>query len=116
MWPDHSTTRLASLSRLHITRMRVADDYSRIELVASLESGKSWSNIVRTLYPGSRVEFDIPRLGTVAGVRGTVFEINLDANYIQSIDHSVSLSDKSGKSVLLMPGEAVLASDIFSRV
>ncbi len=65
-WPDHSTTRLGANSRLTIERMRVADDYSKIELVASLESGKVWSNIVRTLYPDSRVEFHIPRTGTVA--------------------------------------------------
>jgi hypothetical protein len=31
--------------------MSVAQDYSKIELVVSLESGKVWSNMVRTLYP-----------------------------------------------------------------
>ena len=96
--------------------MRVADDYSRIELVASLESGKVWSNIVRTLYPESRVEFHIPRSGTVAGVRGTVFEINLDANYIHSIDHSVSLSNSIGQLVTLLPGDAVRADSILTRI
>ena len=68
-WPDHSTTRLAANSRLTIDRMRVASDYSKIELVATLENGKAWSNIVRTLYPDSRVEFNLPKSGTVAGVR-----------------------------------------------
>ncbi len=69
LWPDHSTTRLGANSRLTIERMRVADDYSQIELVAVLESGKVWSNIVRTLYPNSRVEFRLPKSGTVVGVR-----------------------------------------------
>lgn len=96
--------------------MRVADDYSKIELVASLESGKAWSNIVRTLYPDSRVEFHIPRTGTVAGVRGTVFEINLDANYIHSIDHSVSLSNSIGQMVTLLPGDSVQASNILTKI
>lgn len=64
-WPDHSTTRLGANSRLTIDRMRVTKDYSQIELVARLESGKAWSNIVRTLYPGSRVELRTPR-GVVA--------------------------------------------------
>lgn len=49
--------------------MRIADDYSQIELVARLESGKAWSNIVRTLYPNSRIEFRLPKTGTIAGVR-----------------------------------------------
>ena len=65
-WPDHSTTRLGANSRLTIDRMQVADDYSKIELVATLESGKVWSNIVRTLYPDSRIEFHLPKSGTVA--------------------------------------------------
>ena len=96
--------------------MRVADDYSSIELVASLESGKAWSNIVRTLYPDSRVEFHLPRNGTVAGVRGTVFEINLDANYIHSIDHSVALSNQVGQLVTLLPGDAVAANNILTKI
>jgi hypothetical protein len=65
-WPDHSTTRLGANSRLTIKQMRVADDYSKIELVAVLENGKVWSNIVRTLYPDSRIEFQLPKSGTVA--------------------------------------------------
>lgn len=68
-WPDHSTTRLGPDSRLTIEKMRVAQDYSSIELVASLESGKTWTNIVRTLYPDSHIEFRLPKSGTVAGVR-----------------------------------------------
>jgi hypothetical protein len=96
--------------------MRVADDYSSIELVASIESGKAWSNIVRTLYPDSRVEFHLPRNGTVAGVRGTVFEINLDGNYIHSIDHSVTLSNSIGQLVTLLPGDAVAANNILTKI
>lgn len=115
-WPDHSTTRLGPNSRLIIERMRVADDYSKIELVATLENGKVWSNIVRTLYPDSRIEFRLPKSGTVAWVRGTVFEINLDANYIHAINHSVSLKNTFGSLVTLMPGESVRASNILEKV
>ena len=114
-WPDHSTTRLAANSRLTIDRMRVATDYSKIELVATLENGKAWSNIVRTLYPDSRVEFNLPKSGTVAGVRWTVFEINLDENYIHSVSHSVTLKNSFGKIVTLLPGEAVLANNILQK-
>lgn len=115
-WPDHSTTRLGANSRLTIKQMRVADDYSKIELVAVLENGKAWSNIVRTLYPDSRIEFQLPKSGTVAWVRWTVFEINLDQNYIHSVDHSVSLQNSFGKFVTLLPGESVMATDIFKKI
>ncbi len=115
-WPDHSTTRLGANSRLIIERMRVAEDYSKIELVATLENGKVWSNIVRTLYPDSRIEFRLPKSGTVAWVRGTVFEINLDANYIRSLNHSISLKNSFGSVVTLMSGEAVRANNIFEKI
>jgi FecR protein len=115
-WPDHSTTRLGPDSRLTIETMRVARDYSHIELVASLESGQAWSNIVRALPMDSRVEFHIPRTGTVAGVRGTVFSIDLTNNTIASIDHSVTLTNALGQIVSLLPGEAVQADNILQRI
>lgn len=115
-WPDHSTTRLGAQSRLTIIRMRVAADYSHIELIASLESGKIWSNIVRTLYPDSRIEFSIPKYGTVAGVRGTVFEINLVNNYIYSVTHSVTLQNQLGQVATLLPGDIVAADNILSKI
>ncbi|NRH21381.1 hypothetical protein HOO68_05030 [Candidatus Gracilibacteria bacterium] len=116
-WPDHSVTRLGPNTRLTIQRMRVTDDYSKIELVAVLESGKVWSNIVRTLYPNSRVEFRLPKSGTVVGVRGTVFEINLDGNYIHSVEHNVTLQGKIGQGqVTLMPGEAVRVDNIREKI
>jgi hypothetical protein len=49
-------------------------------------------------------------------VRGTVFEINLDQNYIHSVDHSVSLQNSFGKFVTLLPGESVMATDIFKKI
>ncbi len=49
-------------------------------------------------------------------MRGTVFEINLDANYIHSVDHSVMLSNAFGKFVTLLPGESVMANDIMKKI
>jgi FecR protein len=115
-WPDHSTTRLGPDSRLTIQTMRVAEDYSHVELVASLESGQAWSNIVRDLPIDSRVEFHIPRTGTVAGVRGTIFSIDLTHNQIASIDHSVTLTNALGQIVSLLPGEAVQADNILKKI
>lgn len=59
-WPDRSTTHLSEESKLVIERMRVTQDYSSIELVASLERGKIWTNIIRTLYPESEIRIHLP--------------------------------------------------------
>ncbi len=50
-WPDHSTTQLGSDSTFAIQKMQVADDYSKIEIEATLLQGKIYTNMIRTLYP-----------------------------------------------------------------
>lgn len=115
-WPDHSTTRLWSSSRATIRRMRVVDDYSAIEVEYSLEQGKAWNNVVRTLYPGSYFRARLPENSVIAWVRGTVFEINLDKNYIYSVDHSVALSDWLGRVAMMLPGDVVDARDILKKL
>lgn len=95
--------------------MQVAADYSKIILEASLVKGKMYSSIVRTLYPDSRVTIYLPNQGIIAGVRGTEFSINLDAGYIHSIDHSVTLQNKLFQKVTLLPGQVVSSADIFTQ-
>jgi hypothetical protein len=76
-----------------------------------------WNTVIRTLYPGSYFEVQLPKNhGTIAGVRGTVFEINLDRNYIHSVDHSVHLTNILGQAVTLLPGELVEATDILKKL
>ena len=94
-WPDHSTTRLDELSRMTIERLKVAKDYTTIELAATLESGKAWTRVVRTIYPGSFFEMRLPEGGIIAGVRGTTFDINLANGYIQAVEHSIALADRA---------------------
>ena len=65
-WPDQSTTRLGSDSRMTINRMRVTDDYSAIEIELSLETGKIWSNVIRTIYPGSFFRVKLPDNNIIA--------------------------------------------------
>jgi hypothetical protein len=115
-WPDHSTTRLGPDSRATIQKMQVAPDYSSIEIELILEKGKIWNNVVRTIYPGSYFRAKLPDNHVIAWVRWTVFEINLDKNYIHSVDHAVSLSDGLGRANTLLPGDIVEAKDIFKKL
>lgn len=115
-WPDHSTTRLGSDSRMTINRMRVTEDYSAIEIEVLFEKGKAWNNVVRTIYPGSYFRAKLPDNNIIAWVRGTVFDINLGRNYIHSVDHSVSLSDGLGRVATLLPGDIASTQDILKRL
>lgn len=115
-WPDRSTTELGPNSKLVIHRMRVAADYSHIELEASLEQGKIWTNMVRTLYPGSYMRVRLPSPSLVAGVRGTVFEINLEHGYVHSVDHVVTLKNQFFQEVVLLPGNIVSVWDMFREL
>jgi hypothetical protein len=59
-WPDQSITRLAPSTRLVIEKMEVTDDYGRIEIEFSIENGKVWTHVVRTMYPGSFFRVKLP--------------------------------------------------------
>ncbi len=111
-WPDHSTTRLGWWTELLIESMRVNSDYSQIEIHAILKSGKTWSNIVRVVTPGSFVRFTVPKTGIIAWVRWTVFDISVDDNYIRSIDHRVSVTNKDWYQRELESGDSITLSDI----
>lgn len=50
-----------------LERMYASDDYSQIELAYSLEEGKVWNTVVRTLYPNSYFTVKLPKSnGTIA--------------------------------------------------
>jgi len=115
-WPDKSETRLGASSRLRIERMQVAMDYATIEIEFALEEWQVWSTIVRTIYPGSYFRTKLPGQGVIAWVRGTVYDIDLTRGYIRSVDHSVSLTDRRGNLVNLLPGELVSVTDILKKL
>lgn len=96
--------------------MQVSEDYSQIDIEATLLEGKIYTNMIRTLYPGSKMRVNVPRHNIVAGVRGTVFSLNLEDNYIHSVDHAVMLENKFFAKSLLLPGEIAPADNIFARL
>lgn len=75
-----------------------------------------WTNMVRTLYPGSYMNVRLPERSLVAGVRGTVFEINLEKGYIHAVDHAVTLKNILFQQVTLFPGKIVSVFDIFKEL
>ncbi len=114
-WPDGSITRLGSITRIVIQKMYVSQDYSSIQIGYDIQRGKAWNTVIRLLVGDSYFEARLPKDNIIAGVRGTVFEVNLDRQYIQAIEHATYLTDRSGKSLDLFPWELVSSENIWLR-
>lgn len=105
-WPDGSVTRLGEKSSIKIYEMKAKSISEDIQIDFSLEQGKSWSNVIRYLYDASYFHERFNNETALATVRGTVFEINLDNQYVHTVDHSILVEDlkNKGKSVLVTAG------------
>lgn len=94
-WPDRSITRLGENTRITVRKMEVAQNYETIQISYDIKRGKVWNTVIRSLLGDSYFEARLPKNDIVAAVRGTVFEINLDAAYIHAVSHDTVLSDNS---------------------
>lgn len=113
-WPDKSVTRLWPKTRIVIEKMYASNNYDSIEIAYSMESGKVWNTLIRSLVWDSYFEVHLPRESIVAGVRGTIFEINLDNKYIRAVDHSTKLTQRN-ESLEIFPGDMVDSENIFIK-
>lgn len=114
-WPDRSITRLGENTRVVIHRMYANANYDSIQISLSLQKGKIWTRVVRSLIGDSYFETKLPKNDIVAAVRGTTFEINLENNYIHAVRHNISLSDGFFHHVSLFPGEIVDSENILIK-
>ncbi len=112
-WPDRSITRLGENTRITIRKMEVSQNYETIRISYDIKRGKVWNTIIRSILGDSYFEARLPKNDIVAAVRGTVFEINLDAAYIHAVSHDTVLSDNSGKNLALLPWEMVSSENIW---
>lgn len=92
-WPDGSITRLGERSSIRINEMQAKTANEDIRIDFSLEQGKTWSNVIKYLYGDSYFHERFNNDTSLAAVRGTVFEVNLDRKYIHTIDHAISVED-----------------------
>ncbi|MDD2486988.1 MAG: FecR domain-containing protein [Candidatus Gracilibacteria bacterium] len=102
-WSDGSITRLGEKTSINITDLHFKKETSTSNIKFDIEGGKSWSNIVRYLDSKSSFTetYDNERLA--ATVRGTVFEINIDRNYVHAVDHSIVIKDNSNNKDYEIP-------------
>ncbi|MDD5212999.1 MAG: FecR domain-containing protein [Candidatus Gracilibacteria bacterium] len=96
-WGDNSITRIGGNSKLEIKETDIRGDLSSIKINFKLIEGKSWSNVVSMF--DSNSHFNEEFQDVIAGVRGTVFEVNLDNDYVYVKDHQVEINNISKNEI-----------------
>lgn len=105
-WGDGSLTRLWENTKITIENNQVSRDYTNIQISFDLIAGKTWSHVISFISNDS--QFKQSFNGVEAGVRGTVFDVDLENDYIRALNHRVSLKQKdSEKNIILSEGEVL---------
>jgi len=112
-WWDGSMTRLWGNTKISIDQNQISRDYTNINISFELITGRTWSNVVSFI--GKDSSFTQTFDWIEAWVRGTVFDVDLDKEFIHVSDHSVELTSASGESVTLSEWEVLNVSS-FSLV
>lgn len=94
-WPDGSVTRLWNKTSITINELNTNNDLSTYKINFDIESGKTWSNIIKFLTDKSYFTETYDNWNFAATARWTVFEINLDNDYIHAVSHDINLSSKN---------------------
>ncbi len=90
-WWDSSITRIWWNSKLEIKESDIKPDLSSIKIKFKLMEWKSWSNVVSMFDNNSY--FNEEFQDVIAWVRWTVFEVNLDNDYVYVKDHQVDIQN-----------------------
>jgi len=98
-WWDGSMTRLWGNTKITITQNEISRDITDINISFELIAWKTWSNIVSFIWSDS--SFTQTFEGIEAWVRGTVFDVDLEKQFIHASDHSVEITDQQGETFIL---------------
>ncbi len=100
-WWDGSITRVWEKSEIYIEAAQVNSTKTRINIRFELFSWRTWSNVVSFLWNDSSFTQKIEWFE--AGVRGTIFDVDLEAWFIHVSQHFVELTHAEWESILLTP-------------
>jgi hypothetical protein len=107
---DGSVIRVGPSSTLHLAAAGFDASKKEVKVDATLVGGKAWANVAKLV--GSEAKFEVKSANAVAGVRGTVFRINVEkdaATVVKVYDGAVAVSnspffsDKPDKNAALTP-------------
>ncbi|MDD5712161.1 MAG: FecR family protein [Smithellaceae bacterium] len=100
--PDNSRVRFAGNSRFRVNKMDVGDD-KPTNINIHMAIGKGWANVAKAI--GGKKNFELTCENAVAGVRGTVYRMNVNDDQsalVKVYDGNVYVSG-GGKEVLEQP-------------
>lgn len=91
-WWDWSLTRLWGNTRILVEEEFVSKNKNEINILFSLESGKTWSNVISFMWEDSyfKQKFN----DTEAAVRWTIYAVDLEKNYLFVEKHKVELKNE----------------------
>lgn len=95
-WWDWSITRLWWDTKLIIKEENILSDLTEINISVELLSWKIWSNVVSFLWEKSYFKQYFNDIE--AWVRWTTFSVDLENNYVYSLDHDVTLITKENET------------------
>lgn len=108
-WWDGSLTRLWENTKITVQQNQISKDYTDINISFDLLSGKTWSQVVSFMSKDS--SFTQSFSGIEAGVRWTIFDVDLENSYIRVLDHEVSVIDKLWNETQISTGDILNVED-----
>lgn len=93
-FPDGSVVRVGPSSMVHITASGFDPKSKEVQVEANVVSGQVWANVSKLV--GSEARFQVKTQNAVAGVRGTVFRVNIDrdkATVVKVYNGAVAVSN-----------------------
>lgn len=93
-FPDGSVVRVGPSSMLHIAASGYDGKTKEVKVEANVVGGQVWANVSKMV--GSEAKFQVKTENAVAGVRGTVFRVNLDrdkATVVKVYNGAVAVSN-----------------------
>lgn len=91
---DGSVVRVGPSSLLHVKEAGFDGDSKEVRVETALLGGKAWANVSKLV--GSEARFQVKTQNAVAGVRGTVFRVNIDkdkATVVKVYNGAVAVSN-----------------------
>lgn len=102
-WPDWSITRLWSMTSIEINELEASENLSNVKIKFNIEQWKTWSNIIKFINTDSYFVETYDFGNYAATVRWTVFEMNLENNYLHAVSHDIDVIDTKTQESFNIP-------------
>ena len=98
-WWDWSVTRMWWNSEIIVKEAQIEKNLLNINISFELTEGKTWSDVINFIWEESY--FHQSFADTTAAVRGTIFEVNLENDYVYLDKHEVKLTKENWEVQIL---------------